>query len=241
MFVRVVKRVIKAIIVMMLVIICACAALVFIGMYLSPPDTPDQDHQPPVYSKVPAIFYVGTHAFKVPADYSFLSVSDYGGPGNPQLIFDIYYPDFTPEIDEPRLANLRYGVPAYDNADLTLYVQADDTDISPATTELQAIKAGTTTDRLRPGPYQLLEVHQKDDSTWISTREYIGIFDGTTVDISCGNPDVLLRDGTRDDICIGLFSYENLSLEEDFSVVNLKYWQNIIQKTIDFLATHEVK
>ena len=115
----------------------------------------------------------------------------------------------------------------------------DQDNTSTGLRELQAIKARTTTDKVKPGPYGLLEVRQKDHPTW--TGEYIGLFDKTAIDITCGDPKILQPDGTRDNLCIGFYPYEDLDIEESFSVPNLQHWQRIVQKTIHFLDIHEVK
>ena len=197
------------------------------------------EHDPPTtYSKTPAIYYVGTHAFKVPQDYSFLSVSDYGGPGNTQLIFDFYYPDFSALLDNPNFV-VGEGTSRDDNRDVEIYLIAQD-NTSTGLRELQAIKAGTNTDKIKPGPYGLLEIHQRDDSTWVITRHYIGLFNKTAIDITCDNPDIIAN-GSRNDSCLGFYPYEDLNIEESFSVPNLQHWRRIVQKTIHFLAIHEVK
>ncbi len=237
--IRLILKIIKIVLALLFCAICASAIFwVWVGYDVSS-NPPSRDYQPTIYSKTPAIFYVGTYAFKLPADYSFLSVSDYGGPENTELIFDIYYPDFTPLIDNPKLANEEAGMPHYDNADLVLYIDSGETNPSPATTELHSIHAGTTTDTLKTGPYGLLQIRYKNHPSW--DGEYIGISNRTAIDILCESSKTPQSDDTRDDPCDGFFSYKNLSLEESFSVSNLKHWQQIVQKTLNFLAIHEVK
>lgn len=191
-----------------------------------------------VYSKAPVILYVGAHAFKVPADYSFLSEADYGGPGNSELIFHFFYPDFKAWLDDPRTI-ADDGTARADNDDIQIYLIAGDNNASTGMEKLQVVRGGTTTDKIKPGPYQLLEVRQKDNPTWAG--EYIGLFDGTAIDISCGDPNILQDDGTRDNLCIGFYPYKDLDIEESFSVPNLQHWQAIVHKTINFLDMHEVK
>jgi len=202
-----------------------------------PPPAPDES---PVPGNTPVIFYVGSHAFKLPRDYSNLAVSDYDGPGNYELIFDFSYPWFTAPYEDTRV-NMGHGIPIADNALLEIYLMNDGSRISYGAEELREIAAKTTTDWLKPGPYQLAEVHEKDDSDWILTRHYIGILNGIDVDISCGNPNFLKTDGTRDDLCVSLYPYNDLTVEESFSVPNLAHWKEVFKKTVEFLKTHEVK
>jgi len=202
--------------------------------------TPLQDNPPPPPNRAPGMFYVGNHAFRVPQDYSFLKASDYDGPGNEEVIFDFSYPWFTAAQDDLRV-KADFGTPKAGDDDVSVFITEHHTGDSSPEKELQDVKAGTTTDWLKPGPYQLIEVHEKDDSTWILTREYIGILDDLEIDFLCGNPAILLNDGTRDDRCVGIYTAGDFNIEEDISVTDLAHWQEIMKKINQFLQRHEVK
>jgi hypothetical protein len=238
MFVRVVKWAVKTIIVMMIVFICAWAALVFIGLYLSPPTTRDTDYKQPVDSKAPVMLYVGTHSFKMPADYWSAPIDNASAPGDEELILYFYYPDFVPPYDDPRFI-ADEGTPRIDDDKVEIHIYSGDNSVSPGTRELQAIKAGTTTDWLTPAPYQLRKVNYKGHPDW--RDEYIGSFDGNDVDITCGDPSILQDGVSIDDLCLAYYAYNDLSIQEGFSVPNLKHWKDIVQRTLHFLTIHEVK
>ena len=221
---------------MMIVIVCADAALVFLGVVFSRA-TQNLNYQPPADSKASVILYVGTHAFKMPADYWSAPIDNASAPGDEELILYFYYPYFVPPYDDPRFI-ADEGTPRIDDDYVDIYLMTDDSG-SPGTRELQAIKAGTTTDWLTPGPYQLRKVNYKGHPDW--RDEYIGSFDGNDVDITCGDPSILQDGVSIDDLCLAYYAYKDLSIQEGFSVPNLKHWQDIVQKTFHFLTIHEVK
>ncbi len=130
------------------------------------------------------------------------------------------------------------GTSRDDNRSIEIYLMADN-NTSTGLRELQAIKAGTTTDKIKPGPYGLLKVRKKDYPAW--DGHDIGLFDKTAIDITCGDTKILQPDGTRDNLRIGFYPYEDLDIEESFSVPNLQHWRQIVQKTIHFLDIDEVK
>jgi hypothetical protein len=237
------RGVLKTLQVMMIVVACtvwSIFGLVVIQEFLAPPG---KKYSPEVYSNEPAIFNVGKHAFKVPQDYSFLTLDDYrdlDGSYNPQLIFNFHYPDFVAPYGDPRYFG--HGPNTYDADDLIeTYVQDFEQDFDVGMNELNTIHAGTTTDTLKPGPYQLFEVHQKGEEDWSRNARYIGVTNGIAIDITCGDPSILQKDGTRNDSCVVFFQYRDLSIEQTYPTKYLKYWKDIYKKTYDFLATHEVK
>jgi len=184
------------------------------------------------------VFYAGSHAFKVPADYSPLAASDYNGPGNSYLIFEFYYPDFTAPYDDPRFI-ADEGTSQINNDFIEIHIVSGETNVPDGNKRLKAIRASKNGDTATPGPYQLFTIHQNDPSE--ALPDYIGVDNGVGIDMLCDNPAIDPGDPANPNSCSVFYPYQDLQIQETFSLSNLPQWKEIYQKTVQFLSTHEVK
>jgi len=193
---------------------------------------------PPPPDRTPTVFYVGSHAFKVPADYSSLTAADYGGPGNTHLIFEFYYPAFTAPYDDPRFI-ADEGTPRIDNDLIEIYIDSGETGVPDGIQRLNSIRASKNGDKATPGPYGLFTIHQNDPSE--ALPDLIGVDDGVGIDLWCDNPAINPGDPTNPNSCSIFYFFQDLLIGEFFSLSNLPHWKEIHQKTVQFLTTHEVQ
>jgi len=61
------------------------------------------------------------------------------------------------------------------------------------------------------------------------------------IDLWCDNQAIDIGNPTNPKSCSIFFPYQDLRIEETFSLSNLSHWKEIYRKTVQFLATHEVK
>jgi len=184
------------------------------------------------------VFYVGSHAFKVPADYSSLTAADYGGQGNTHLIFEFYYPAFTAPYDDPRFI-ADEGTPRIDNDRIEIYIDSGETAVPDGIERLSSIRASKNGDKATPGPYGLFTIHQNDPSE--SLPDFIGVDNGVGIIVLCGDLSRHLTATSPGDECLLFYPFRDLQIEEGFSVPNAAHWKVIYEKTVQFLASHEVK
>ncbi len=181
--------------------------------------------------------HLRAHLFRVPLYWVPFQLNYYG---DQELIAfnSIYYPDFSYDNPDPSRGPNAYR-PGwyYQTVSLDLEEQApflyDDL--------VRQDKNSGKKIELRPAKYGLLEIYNGDyPRRETGGRLYRAAAGGIVGIISCDDPS-LSHDPSSIERCEYDASYEDLTLEIDFDIRNLSHWQDIYNKSMNFVRSFEVE